>query len=120
MNIDNWKEIEQNSLYWYDSAPWPCKPEAAGVLGHESDGFPDLWMTTPAHSESSNPSIEETGDNICFLVLAFQHFYLTQLLLAVYNPRVWRPGHEALLERVYVEVRTLFFPVLAKYCWFLR
>ncbi|KAI9146737.1 NADPH--cytochrome P450 reductase [Paramyrothecium foliicola] len=82
--IDNetWLQFDQETLLWYESVSWCCKPDTQ--IGHAEGTkteLPDVWMATPVH------------------VIAFQHYYLSKLFLAVYKPQLWLPGDEALLAR---------------------
>ncbi|KAH6663316.1 hypothetical protein F5X68DRAFT_251533 [Plectosphaerella plurivora] len=80
--VEDWTQLRNEVLLWYDSITWPVKPN---ILYYFIDGvsgsLPNLWVPMPVHA------------------IAYQHFYFALLLLAMYEPRNWIPGKEALLAR---------------------
>ncbi|KAI9897385.1 hypothetical protein N3K66_007241 [Trichothecium roseum] len=84
LDAGTWGDLGRDVDMWRGEVDWPFAPDEDGV-GDDGEGVPDLWVALPVHA------------------IGFQHYYLARLLLAVFDPQLWEPGHKALLSRVDAE-----------------
>lgn len=89
-----WDRLSADVAAWWENKPWHFGPMWAehtdkaqrAVASHDTarppfTAFPNVWMVRPAY------------------ILAYQHYYLARLLLAIFNPNMWRPSFENFRKR---------------------
>ncbi|KAH8669096.1 hypothetical protein BX600DRAFT_549311 [Xylariales sp. PMI_506] len=87
-----WSQLQADVEDWYNTKPWQFRPMWTQTSGGGSgdgtgDGaendsvFPTAWMHNPVY------------------VLAYQHYYLSQILLAIFDPTIWEQGLDSFRKR---------------------
>lgn len=52
-DYEGWAQLRSDIMQWYESIPWPLKPDASKCLAREdAEGLPNLWVPRPVHGTS--------------------------------------------------------------------
>lgn len=82
LSIDSWNRLDEEVESWYESRPWHSTPLWVDAPRPGVSAFPAIWLTRPAH------------------VVGYQHYCLSRMLLAIFNPHLSKPGFDTLRKRI--------------------
>jgi hypothetical protein len=78
MTATDWRELEESNEQWYQNKPSTFLPIWEELPGDSSDlTFPLAWCREDIH------------------LVGLQHYHLSRILLAIFDPRVMKPGFES-------------------------
>lgn len=111
--VRRWAELKEYNQQWVKAVPGSFSPIYFQEAERESgEVFPQIWHIGDSHGKSGPSShtnfITTTRTSLMGSVTGIQHYILSMILLAVYNPRLPRlgPGQKAALLGVDDEVKT--------------
>ncbi|KAK9798029.1 putative Transcription factor domain-containing protein [Seiridium cardinale] len=78
--ITQWNQLRADVDDWFNSKPWGIRPMWVDAI-EDGHALPRAWLHHPAY------------------VVAYQQYYLSLMLLAVFDPELWNPGFNSFQKR---------------------
>ncbi|KAI0599456.1 hypothetical protein F4775DRAFT_127590 [Biscogniauxia sp. FL1348] len=94
LDVREWEQLSEDVEKWYESKPrdfrsYYMEDPMTMDPAARSSAFPTLWMSRPAY------------------ISGYQYYYLSRIILAIFDPRLWIPNFDAFKRRREAEAAVL-------------